>query len=260
MFSRLREHKSHSARPKYIERHDLRCYVYAVGDIHGCYDQLVELQGKIDDDLAQHRGPALVVYLGDYVDRGSNSASVLDLLSAPNTSGHDRIHLCGNHEEMMLDFVSGPRDDHQWLRHGGDTTLRSYGLDPAALFQGGRRRAKEKLISYIPTEHLDFMRILPACLSMPGMVFVHAGLAPSKPLDEQSLEDMLWMRTDGKTYVEQQQFGRVIHGHTPHNEPIIEARRICVDTGAYATGKLSAVRISPDGMVTVISASQRKSP
>lgn len=228
--------------------------VYAIGDVHGCLSLLRDLHVQIMEDCDSHGGRALVIYLGDYIDRGEDSAGVLDLLTSPQVAGPEVVFLTGNHEAMMLDFLAKPQPDHIWLRNGGAETLLSYGLDPSRLFDGGRRLASQRLVSHIPGDHIAFLQSLALCVSLPGMTFVHAGLAPNRPIQEQSASDMIWMRPTAQTYTSPQPFGRLVHGHTPATAPVVEPSRICVDTGAFATGVLTGARLTVDGSVSFISA------
>lgn len=237
-----------------VIRRDWPDVVYAIGDVHGCLSLLRDLHAQIMEDCASHGGRALVIYLGDYIDRGEDSAGVLDLLTAPRGAGPEVVCLSGNHEAMMLDFTANPQADHMWLRNGGSETLLSYGLDPGRLFDGGKRLASQRLASHIPGEHIAFLQSLALCVSLPGMTFVHAGLAPNRPLHEQKASDMIWMRPGAQTYPGPQPFGRLVHGHTPATAPVVEPHRICVDTGAFATGILTGARIAMDGSVSFMSA------
>lgn len=232
--------------------------VYAIGDVHGCADLLHDLEALILADAATlGDGPRWIVMLGDYVDRGPDSASVLEHVSAPAPAGFERILLCGNHEELMLDFLAAPAPDHHWLRLGGDITLLSYGIDVNALFAGNASRPEiqQALQSHIPARYIALLQSLAACVALPGTVFVHAGLRPGIPLDRQSERDMLWMRPDALAHhpagIDDP---LVVHGHTPAAQPVVEARRICVDTGAFFTGILTAARLDRHGLQKLIAA------
>lgn len=228
-------------------------YVYAVGDIHGCLAQLQELEQTITQDIARHGEPALVVYLGDMIDRGPASAGVLDHLMSKKD--YPAIMLAGNHEEMLLDFIADPNPRHAWLAYGGAETLLSYNLDSTTLFDRGRSGAQARLLSYIPPEHLDFIRSRPVCVTLPGITLVHAGMQPDRHVVQQLQQDMMWMRLPSPAFEGPQPFGLLVHGHTPAAEPLIEPYRICVDTGAFATGILTAARIDADGAVEIFSTS-----
>lgn len=218
---------------------------YAIGDVHGCYDQLQRLVDLIVQDAESSEGKKLIVMLGDYVDRGPKSASVMDWLCTVPPAGFDRVCLAGNHEAMMLDFLDNPRADASWLKLGGYDTLISYGVSPDRIMRARSKERAEILYSSIPSEHIELLRSLPSLVSFPGTVFVHAGLRPGVPIKAQHDDDLLWIRepflttkTDNNVIV--------VHGHTPSTEPVVTDRRICVDTGAYATGVLTAARLSDD--------------
>lgn len=225
--------------------------VYAIGDVHGCLTQLNHLQSLIIADSASVEGEKWIVQLGDYVDRGPNSAGVIDKLMSPAPAGFRRICLAGNHEAMMLGYFDDPEPGSRWLEFGGVETLQSYNIDPAQLARALPRDRKAILESHIPAEHIGWMRGLPSLLSLPGTTFVHAGLRPGVALNDQAESDLLWIRepflSAAKLPVE-----RVVHGHTPTNEPELTPNRICVDTAAFASGILTAVRLTVAGDVKFI--------
>ena len=220
--------------------------IYAIGDIHGCNKQLQVLVDKISQDAAQLPGRKVMVTLGDYIDRGPQSAAVMDWLSAPFRGDIERVSLAGNHEAMMLDFLADPDLDSIWLRNGGGETLASYGIDLRA-FERARHRDRRALLDFvIPAEHVDLLRTLPSMAVSERAVFVHAGIRPGLPLDQQRDDDLLWIRQPFLDAV----FDAgplFVHGHTPAEAPAVAGRRICVDTGAYATGTLTALRLTRDG-------------
>jgi serine/threonine protein phosphatase 1 len=219
--------------------------LYAVGDVHGCLAQLLQLERKIVADASATAGEKWIVMLGDYVDRGPDSAGVLDHLLARPPAGFQRFCLAGNHETMMLDFLSTPRPDAAWLEYGGIETLASYGLDIRAMNWHNSRATVAALASAIPEEHIDFIRKAPLYLSLPGTLMVHAGIRPGMPLEDQSEQDLLWIR-EPFLDAAMPEGPRVVHGHTPASEPVVTPFRIAVDTGAYATGRLTAAKLTPD--------------
>ncbi len=224
--------------------------VYAIGDVHGRLDKLVRLEEKIMRDSAGSIGKKLIVMLGDYLDRGPASAGVIDHLLAKAPDGFERICLKGNHEVMAVDFFERPDPRSQWLRFGGLETLQSYGMNPTAITRSGRQ-ALQAIEAHVPQEHLNFLRSLDWTLSMPGWIFVHAGLRPNVPLDQQDPEDLFWIRDEffeGPGVAD----AKVVHGHTPSAEPVVTPHRICIDTGAYADGPLTALKITPDGYFKLI--------
>lgn len=217
--------------------------VYAIGDIHGCFDQLQELLDKIADDARHIAGRRILVTLGDYIDRGPKSASVLDWLCGPAPKGFERISLAGNHELMMLDFLDNPSPTSRWLEFGGNETLASYGINIRDFSRTSPRERLAILRANIPQEHIDLLQNLPGLLELPGAVFVHAGIRPGIALAEQHDEDLMWIREPFLSNV-WEHGPLLVHGHTPDVAPVVAGRRICVDTGAFATGVLTAVRMA----------------
>jgi serine/threonine protein phosphatase 1 len=218
--------------------------VYAIGDIHGCLDELLWLEDMVAKDARDIEGERWIITLGDHIDRGPRSAQVIEHLTGEPPPGFRRISLAGNHEQLLLDFLAEPAANFQWLEFGGIETARSYGLRDAALSFGGpsARGIARQLASLIPEAHLDFLRKLPISLSLPGFHFVHAGLRPGLAMEEQTDEDLLWIR---EPFLDE--IGSpaevVVHGHTPTALPEIRPWRIGVDTGAFASGRLTAVRL-----------------
>ncbi len=210
--------------------------VYAVGDVHGCAGQLAALHAAIAEDLA-HRPVAspLLLHIGDYVDRGSDSAGVIAcLLAGPALPAEvEVVNLMGNHERTMLDALDGDRAaGTDWLFQGGRPTLESYGIDPDG--------PREAWAPGLPPEHLAFLRGLALQRAEGGYLFVHAGVRPGVPLDAQVPEDLLRIRQPF-LYTEQKLGAVVVHGHTPVKAPVVRDNRIAIDTGAVFGGKLTAV-------------------
>lgn len=216
-------------------------HIYAVGDVHGCDDLLGRLEDLIIADCRKREGTKWLIMLGDYVDRGPKSASVLDRLTARAPAEIKRFCLAGNHEEVMLDFLRNPSADHRWLDFGGLETLYSYGLHK---LPANRQALKNLLLSRIPDEHVVFLESLPSMLSIPGFCFVHAGLREGVPLAEQEDADLLWLRPSANARSVATNGIVTIHGHTPVAKVEIGPARVNVDTGAFMSGVLSAVRLS----------------
>ncbi|MEQ1771110.1 MAG: metallophosphoesterase family protein [Devosia sp.] len=214
---------------------------YAVGDVHGCLDQLRALETLIVADAAGIDGEKLIVMLGDYVDRGPASAQVIDHLLAPPPEGFIRICLGGNHEAAMLAFLSGEDADGDWLGFGSEATLASYGMGLNE-FTGSATEIRRAALPLVPAEHREFLMAQPVLVETPHHIFAHAGVRPGVALEAQTDEDLLWFR-DGFA-ADYGEFGKVVvHGHTPLREPFVSAHRIDVDTMAFATGRLTAVRL-----------------
>jgi serine/threonine protein phosphatase 1 len=225
--------------------------VYAVGDVHGCLDQLVELEGRIVADGEGIGGEKWIVMLGDYIDRGPHSAAVVAHLLRPPPAGFRRFALRGNHEQMMLDFLADPEANLYWLDQGGWETLASYGIEAALKRQASSGTPLAHIAERIPASHRAFMASLPVLLSLPGWLFVHAGVRPGIGIDRQDAEDLIWIRGPfldgpGMTGV------RVVHGHTPGPEPVFTPARIGIDTQCYLTGRLTGLRVTPDGATKII--------
>lgn len=218
--------------------------VYAIGDVHGCYEQLIEIERRIVSDGDAIEGRKLIVLLGDYVDRGPRSSEVLDHLCLPPPEGFERIAICGNHDEAFLEFLTVSQPGNGWLNLGGQETLHSYGVDFEYLMRYGRVADVAAAARYaVPVHHIEFLRAMPVALSIGDLVFVHAGIKPGVPMREQTEEDLMWIR---EPFLSQ---GPglpilVIHGHTPDHKPVFGNDRICIDTAAYATGNLTALKIA----------------
>ncbi len=220
--------------------------IYAVGDIHGCHRHLQVLLDKIRQDAAQFSGRKVLVTLGDHIDRGPHSAAVMDWLSAPFKGDIERVSLAGNHEAMMLDFLADPDLESAWLRNGGEETLTSYGIDLPA-FERARQRDRRAMLDFVvPADHVEMLRSMPVMATTGQAVFVHAGIRPDLPLEQQTDSDLVWIRQPFLDEV-RADGPLVVHGHTPAETPVIAGRRICVDTGAYATGTLTALRLTSGG-------------
>jgi serine/threonine protein phosphatase 1 len=219
--------------------------VYAVGDIHGRYDLLTALLERIWADA--NTGSNTLVFLGDYVDRGPASKDVVDHLLALRRPGWEIIKLRGNHEQLMLEFHRDPQVYQAWRSFGGAETLMSYGVRPPSFSDSKEvARAHEEFTARLPREHLTFLTGLPCSHTIGSYVFVHAGVRPGIPLDRQLPEDMLWIRDEFLCFDERME-KCVVHGHTPAEHPVLRSNRICVDTGAYATDCLTAVKLAGEG-------------
>lgn len=223
--------------------------IYAVGDVHGRADLLRQLIRQIETDNEEVEGAAsVIVFLGDYIDRGLEAREVIDVLIALKADPRFELRfLKGNHEAAMLDFMKRPSGGAGWLAFGGAETLYSYGVrapQPGASPDDLRRTA-EALRVALPRDHLEFLKELELVIRYGDYVFVHAGLRPGKGLDDQIEDDLLTIREPFMKSQRKWPF-IVVHGHTPESNVHVDDRRIGVDTGAYATGRLSAVRLEGD--------------
>jgi serine/threonine protein phosphatase 1 len=218
--------------------------VYAIGDVHGCLEELLRLEGMIAADGAGLPSRKLIVMLGDYVDRGPSSSQVLEHLLAPPPHDFERICLAGNHELAMLDYLEGRIGLADWLRIGAEPTLMSYGIDHERLraIHGRDGGADRTIRNTIPAEHAAFLRSLPVMAILSRFVFVHAGIRPELDLDHQSDSDLVSIR-DGFFKRGHLLRNYVVHGHTPVTRATRYGARINIDTGAYYSGRLTALRI-----------------
>lgn len=216
--------------------------VYAIGDIHGCADLLNAVIAMIEaDDLA--RGPArtTVIFLGDVVDRGPDSARVIDRLIAFSEARGDVRCLLGNHEEIFLGALEGePKALRLFCRIGGRETVLSYGMDAAEYERLDYEELVERLATLVPSRHRAFLTGFEDMIVIGDYAFVHAGVRPSTALDAQRRSDLRWIRDpflDHRAPLEKM----IVHGHTMNDDVAYGVHRIGIDTGAYATGRLTAL-------------------
>jgi serine/threonine protein phosphatase 1 len=228
--------------------HQWPAAVYAVGDVHGCLAQLLEMEKVVADDARDLEGDKWLITVGDHIDRGPASREVIAHVMGPAPTGFRRFALLGNHEAMLLDFLRDPVAHAYWLEEGGLATLASYGI---VLGEGSRDGVLAALAA-LPADHRAFIGSLPVWLSLPGWLFVHAGIRPGIPLADQTDEDLVWIRGP---FLNAQLTGglRIVHGHTPGRDVVMTPHRIDVDTHCFHTGVLSAVRVTPDGRTKIFS-------
>lgn len=218
--------------------------VYAIGDIHGRDDLLVRLLDRLSADAPA----APLVFLGDYVDRGENSAAVLRRLAGLKSQWSGPvIALMGNHERMMLDFLAAPEDSAaRWLRNGGLQTLASFSVGGITEAPGPdeARAAADRLRDAMGADLVDWVEGLALQHASGNVHFVHAAADPAMPMAVQEPRTLLWGHPAfAGTPREDGQF--VVHGHTVVEAPGVSAGRVAVDTGAWFTGRLTAARIAP---------------
>lgn len=211
--------------------------IYVVGDIHGRADLLEQITHRIDQHFASNPiGRAIEVYLGDYIDRGPASRQVIEQL-IQRSSEHEAVFLKGNHEAFLIEFLKSPRMLEVWGKNGGLQTLASYGVAPPTQADANKQVATA-LKTAMPKSHRAFLKQLKSSFICGKYFFVHAGVRPGIALAKQDERDLFWIREEFLTY--EQDFSKIIvHGHTPVNEPDVRPNRINVDTGAYATGRLT---------------------
>jgi serine/threonine protein phosphatase 1 len=235
--------------------------LYAIGDIHG-HSQLLERLLEPARREAAAGKTVMVVGLGDYVDRGPDTPGVvdrlLDIAHAPNVEAR---FLRGNHDQLLLDFLADHSMGPYWQRVGGHETLQSYGVEPpdSRGHMDAWREARDLFAANLPPAHLEFYRGLNFSFIWGDYFFAHAGAQPGIPLEQQTAQDLMWIR---KVFLEDDRpFDRiVVHGHTPAEEAHADHRRIGLDTGAYMTGVLSACRFEGSERLLVQAVERQGAP
>lgn len=249
MLTRIFPKKKRPLRPQGAPRLSVPAFpraIYAIGDVHGRLDLLERLEKRIARNAKRVDHNIWVVLLGDFVDRGPDSAGVIEYLLADHPSGFRRLCLGGNHEQAMLEALEDHRTLAWWCDNGGIETLQSYGIPPDRIDLSARGwpAMRALLDAHIPQAHRDFLAGLPLLLTVPGYAFVHAGLRPDIALPDQKDHDLRWYR--GPTKGIHDAFGlTVVHGHTIVDKPLVTKDAIAIDTGACQTGRLTALRLVP---------------
>jgi serine/threonine protein phosphatase 1 len=220
--------------------------LYAIGDVHGRDDLLATMHERIALDRASRPTPDYrIIHLGDYVDRGPESAAVIERLVKLKAADERAVFLKGNHEELLLDFLNDPvGGGPTFFNNGGLATLASYGLSLDRWFFGNRHMidAADRLAKLMPPAHRAFLDGLGLSARFGDFFFCHAGIKPGVPLDKQTADDLTWIR--GPFLESTQEFEAVVvHGHTPAPEPEVRPNRINIDTGAVFSGVLTCVAI-----------------
>jgi serine/threonine protein phosphatase 1 len=216
--------------------------LYAVGDVHGRLDALNALVAAIHEDTKTAEHPVLIM-LGDYVDRGPASRQVIERLIELESDPHlETRFIRGNHDETMLRFVTEPTVGTSWCSFGGAETLQSYGVQAPTMGDDTEawEAASAAFAAAIPSGHVRFLQALEPSVEYGDYFFTHAGVRPGVDLSDQDLHDLMWIRDDflrGSAAFSK----TIVHGHTPEPDAFVSDRRIGVDTGAYATGRLTAV-------------------
>ena len=221
--------------------------IFSIGDIHGCSKQLASLHDKIFNQLSFNKKNDLLVYLGDYIDRGPNAKGVINRILELQKEKVNSIFLMGNHEQIMIDFVFNKINNlRYWLNLGADQTFRSYKIEVAEFIKNGFGddkidRLRSVFLNELSNEHVHFLNNLRLSYSIGQYLFVHAGINPEKTLKDQDKMDFLWSRSD-QFFNKNFKFKQIIiHGHTPEKEVISLPYRINIDTGCFFSGKLSSV-------------------
>lgn len=217
--------------------------IYAIGDVHGRLDCLTEMHVLIAAEIERDRPDDWrIIHLGDYVDRGPESAGVLDLLSKATGQDDRVLALLGNHDEGFLDFLADPDDGELFIRFGGFDTAASYGVVLDVLTRPARMESHRSLVAAVPQDHLFFLRDRPRSASFGDFFFCHAGIRPGVALDAQDPHDLIWIRREFLNHRDLHE-KVVVHGHTPVASPEVMANRVDVDTAAFDTGRLTALVI-----------------
>lgn len=226
---------------------------YAVGDIHGRADLLSDMIDLLESRAGEEQragGPPILVFLGDYVDRGPDSSGVIQMLLQRRPSGYERHYLRGNHEQSMMAFLTDPVANKEWLLQGGAETLASYGVQPPPLVAAQDHEligVAQLLMARLPDGHYDFLFGLQRYVVCGDYVFVHAGVDTRRTLEQQTDQALYWSRqgfiADRRAFSH-----RVVHGHTPVDQPYADHRRVAIDTGAYASGTLTAARFEGEAV------------
>lgn len=221
--------------------------VYAIGDVHGRNDLLQQLIEKIiDDDAAREKAESEIIFLGDLIDRGPDSAGVLETAMKLKQQWGDVRFLMGNHEEVFLQAASGSEKAARFFtRIGGKETILSYeismqeymGLDSAGL--------AERLPELIPAHHIEFVKNFEDQIIVGDYAFVHAGIRPGLALEEQKPKDLRWIREEFLSVKEPHE-KVIVYGHTINGDVVEKGNRIGIDTGAYYTEKLTALALEGD--------------
>jgi serine/threonine protein phosphatase 1 len=222
--------------------------LYAVGDVHGHKNKLRQLIGMIEQDAAASpEAEKILVFLGDYVDRGPDSKGVVDYLLLSLPAGFTTVFLRGNHEEVAMQILDGETSlIESWMQFGGSACLASYGVNPFRPHILETPEAlRQEFAQQVPASHREFFENTVFSFTCGDYFFAHAGVKPDVPLEKQRHEDLMWIRHE--FLVSKQDHGKIIvHGHTIEPEPDIQSNRIGIDTGAYATGRLTCLKLVGD--------------
>jgi len=224
--------------------------IYAIGDIHGSLNELTSLHKKILTHDKFNIKKDLLIYLGDYIDRGLNSKDVIDQILKIKNNKVNTVHLMGNHEEFMIDFLFNKINNiKNWLNFGVDQTFKSYNIEIVEFIKNGFEddiinKLRDTLLDKISKDHIEFFNNLKVTFSTEKYLFVHAGVDPRKDFSEQTKKDYLWSRSNDFFHKDFKAEKIIIHGHTPEPNIINDPYRINIDTGCYFSGKLSSVCLS----------------
>lgn len=218
--------------------------IYCIGDIHGRLDLITQLMKRIQYHAQHFAGKIIIVYLGDYIDRGPQSKGVIDFILHNTQPNMHYVYLRGNHEQTLLDFLHNEAVGKSWLSYGGHTTLASYGVAITKIptkptdFLALQSQLRAKL----PATHYQFLLQTQLFYSVGSYFFVHAGINPHYSLAKQRPEDLLWIR-DEFIHTKKPFEKIIVHGHTITDAAELLPHRIGIDTGAYLTGVLTSLAL-----------------
>ena len=223
-------------------------FAYVIGDIHGCFDELVELLELIEQDAVQQSsGPKHIVFLGDLMDRGPKSKEVIDYLLSYKPDFANPVFLMGNHEEVFLKVLSGSEGAlTSWFEFGGRACVRSYGVKNLGEILTSPENLLFRIQEKVPQNHIDFIKSFQETFQFGPYLCVHAGIKPRVPIEKQTTKDLRWIRKEFIKYTKPHPF-IIVHGHTIVETPQVLPNRIPIDTGTYEGGPLTAVRLGDDG-------------
>jgi serine/threonine protein phosphatase 1 len=221
--------------------------IFAIGDIHGCLNELTSLHKKILTHDKFDVKKDLLIYLGDYIDRGKNSKEVINQILKLKDNKIKTINLMGNHEEFMIDFLFNKQNNiKNWLNFGLDQTIRSYDIEVVDFIKNGFEddiidNLRNELLNKMSEGHINFFKNLDLSYSSEKYLFVHAGIDPSKNLKDQTKKDYLWSGSDIFFDKDFRAEKIIVHGHRPERNIVNHPYRINIDTGCFFSNKLSCV-------------------
>lgn len=217
--------------------------IYAIGDVHGRHDCLTMMHERIAANLDANPVPDWrIIHLGDYTDRGPDSADVIDFLVERTQSEPRILALRGNHDQSFLQFLEGSGSPMLFVNFGGAETARSYGVEADFSCERGIEETRRRLVEAVPEAHRLFLQSLPYSATFGDFFFCHAGIQPQVPLDKQDPETLIWIR-DAFLLWPRLHPKVIVHGHTPVAQPEVMSNRVDVDTMAFHTGRLTALVI-----------------
>ena len=223
---------------------------FAIGDIHGSLKQLTTLHTKILTNEKFKPKEDVVIYLGDYIDRGLKSKQVIDQIIKLKNKTLNTICLMGNHDQFLIDFLFENNNNvKNWLNFGADQTFKSYDVEVVDYIKDGFddhiiQKLRKALLLNMSTAHINFFKNLKISHSSEKYLFVHAGIDPKKNLTDQTKVDFLWSRSEDFFNKDFKADKIIVHGHTPEESIVNHTYRINIDTGCYFSGKLSCVLLN----------------